>query len=36
MNTRLDTYKAEFEKLKQRIDSNGDTFTLETQLKRME
>ena len=36
MNSRLETYKAEYDKLKQRIDSDGDTFTLEMQLRKVD
>jgi hypothetical protein len=32
----LETYKVEHDKLKQRIDSDGDAFTLEMQLKRID
>ncbi len=36
LQKRLETYKAEHDKLRQRLDSDGDTFTLETQLRKIE
>lgn len=36
LQKRLETYKAEYDMLKRRIDSDGDTYTLETQLRKLE
>ena len=36
LHKRLETYKAEHDKLKQRLDSDGDTYTLETALRKID
>lgn len=36
LQKRLENYKAEHDKLRLRLDSDGDTFTLETQLRKIE
>jgi hypothetical protein len=32
----METYKAEYDKIKQRLDSDGDTYTLETALRKID
>ena len=33
---RMETYKAEYDKLKLRLESDGDTYTLESALRKLE
>ena len=36
LSKRLETYKAEHDKLRQRLDSDGDTYTLESALRKID